>query len=241
MRRSLRPAIIAIAAAAALVAPAAAQASCPDENVEPNSVNLAEMRAATLCLLNAERTPRGLPALRENAKLTDASQEYSQLMVDRSFFAHVTPDGVDLVQRLTSVGYIVRDAAWTVGENLAWGTGGLATPKRIMQAWMDSPGHRANVLTGEFREVGLGVVLGAPHSKTAPGAATYTTDFGVLGDGAAGGDAATPTTTTTRTATTRRPSAKTCRALRRAKARRKLTRTESKRLARCAKTSTRRR
>ena len=146
-----------LAACALLATAPAAHAACANENVEPNAANLMQMRAATLCLLNAERTPRGLPPLRENAALTKASQYYSQLMVDLGFFAHVTPNGIDLVKRLTSRRLHRRpDAAWTVGENLAWGTGGLATPKSIMAAWMDSPGHRENVLTADFREVGLG-------------------------------------------------------------------------------------
>lgn len=247
MRRSLRPAVTATLAAGALLGSApAAQAVCANENVEPSSANLAQMRVATLCLLNEQRMPRGLSALRENALLTRASQEYSQLMVELGFFAHVTPQGVDLLERLNAIGYVPRNAAWTIGENLAWGTGGMATPRRIMLSWMDSPGHRENILTADFREVGLGIALGAPHSRTSPGSATYTTDFGVRGaDETAGGNVSASTTAPPASPPARprrasRPSAKSCKALRRARERRRLSRTERKRLARCRKAAVRR-
>jgi Cysteine-rich secretory protein family len=70
-----------------------------------------------------------------------------------------------------------------LGENLAWGTGALATPGSIMQAWMNSPGHRENVLNPDYREVGVGVVAGNPAAADGLGA-TYATEFGVI-EGAA--------------------------------------------------------
>lgn len=245
MRRATFPAITALLAACALLAPVspAVAASCPNADVQPAAGTLAAMRAATLCLLNAERAPRGLPALRENALLSRASQEYSQLMVDRQFFAHATPDGVGLKARLLGVGYILEDAYWMVGENLAWGTGGMATPARIMESWMASPGHRDNILTAEFREVGLGVALGAPTSRTAPAAATYTTDFGALGDATDGsalapGSAQSPAVPA---AERKRKAPRSCAALRRARARGRLSKASRKRLARCARRAAARR
>jgi hypothetical protein len=99
-------------------------------------------------------------------------------MVAESFFAHESPDGGTLVDRLTGAGYIAPDGDWTVGENIAWGQGHLATPRNIVAAWMASPGHRKNVLTGEYTEIGLGVVTGTPGD--ASWGATYTTDFGAV-------------------------------------------------------------
>jgi uncharacterized protein YkwD len=232
MRRTIAPAITAVLATCALLGPAApAQAAaCANADAQPTAGNLAEMRSATLCLLNAERTPRGLTALVENARLTDASQSYSQLMVAQQFFAHVTPGGVNLTQRLTSVGYVSDGTSWVIGENLAWGTGGLATPARIMQAWMESPGHRENVLEPGFREVGIGIVVGSPNSRTAPAAATYTTDFGTI-DGADAGSPA-PAAPVSRTAK-RKVKPRSCAALRRAKARGRISKASKKRLARC--------
>ena len=66
-----------------------------------------------------------------------------------------------------------------LGENLAWGTGALATPRSIMQAWMNSAGHRQNILNREFREFGVGVAAGNPSARDGLGA-TYANEFGVL-------------------------------------------------------------
>jgi len=174
---------IATVAALALAAPASAgagaqTASCPGADLVPSSANLPQVGAATLCLLNDERATAGLAPVAEVAGLTGPSAAYSAEMVAEGFFAHVSPAGATLVDRLAGAGYIARGGDWTVGENLAWGQGDLATPRNIVIAWMNSPGHRANVLTGEFDEIGLGIVLGTPGDAT--WGATYTTDFGAV-------------------------------------------------------------
>lgn len=130
-----------------------------------------------LCLLNRERTRRGLSPLRRDRRLARAARAYSRGMVARGFFAHDGPLG-DVVTRLRRVGYIRPGQAWAVGENIAWGGGSLASPAAIMRSWMGSPGHRANILGAGFRDVGVGVALGAPGGG---GGATYTQDFGARG------------------------------------------------------------
>src|SRR5689334_11392929 len=181
---SRRHAVAALATAvAALAAPAGAQASaqtaaCAGADVVPDASNVQVAAQATLCLLNDERAGAGLHPLVEAQGLTQPSTAYSARMVQQSFFAHVAPDGATLTDRLEADGYIDADGDWTVGENLAWGQGNLATPRNIMVAWMNSPGHRANILTPEFTEVGLGVVPGTPGD--ASWGATYTTDFGAV-------------------------------------------------------------
>ena len=97
-------------------------------------------------------------------------------MVDQHFFAHVSPNGATLTDRLEVSGYLAVPGGWTVGENIAWGESYLASPDRIVQAWMDSPPHRENILSSDFEEIGLGIVTGVPFSSNA--GATYTTDFG---------------------------------------------------------------
>jgi uncharacterized protein YkwD len=181
---SRRRAVTVLATAvAALAAPAGAQASaqtaaCPGADDVPVAANLQVVAQATLCLLNDERATSGLHPLVEAQGLTQPSAAYSARMVQQSFFAHVAPDGATLTDRLEADGYIDPDGDWTVGENLAWGQGNLATPRNIMVAWMNSPGHRANILTPEFTEVGLGVVTGTPGDVA--WGATYTTDFGAV-------------------------------------------------------------
>jgi uncharacterized protein YkwD len=172
-----RLAAVAALAALALCAPATARADdCAGADVVPAADNVAVVDQATLCLLNQQRAAQGVGPLAENAQLSSASTGYSQRMVAQSFFAHESPDGGTLVDRLTGAGYLGDDDPWLVGENIGWGQGGLATPRSMVSAWMNSPGHRENLLSSDYSEVGLGLALGTPvdHSW----GATYTTDFG---------------------------------------------------------------
>lgn len=175
MRRVSLLAVLAALCSLALAAPASA-ADCAGADLRPAVDNLAEVAGATLCLLNAERTGNGLAPLSEQGELTKASRKFSALMVAEHFFAHVSPDGGTLTDRLELSGYLARPGGWTVGENIAWGESYLASPARIVQAWMDSPPHRENILSAEFQEIGLGIVTGVPFSENV--GATYTTDFG---------------------------------------------------------------
>jgi uncharacterized protein YkwD len=181
----LRSTIIALLAAA-LLAPAAADAAptahvavqeCADADLEPAADNLGRVRAAILCLHNETRAEHGLPALRENSRLRRAALRHSRAMVAGGFFEHTTPAGISMVDRIMRSRYVRRNQGWSLGENLAWGTGTLATPRGAVQAWLESPGHRANLLKRSYRELGVGVVLGVPVSDAA--GATYTVDFGV--------------------------------------------------------------
>ena len=175
-----RAATVVAAVALALAAPAGAQAADCGAAADyvPDASNLTEVGQATLCLLNNERGAQGLRPVAEAPGLTQPSRAYSARMVAERFFAHESPDGGTLVDRLTSVGYIAADGDWTVGENIAWGQGELSTPRSIVAAWMASPGHRKNILTGEYTEIGLGVVTGTPGDTS--WGATYTTDFGAV-------------------------------------------------------------
>jgi uncharacterized protein YkwD len=172
-----RLATVAALAALALCAPATARADdCAGADLVPAADNVAAMGQATLCLLNQQRAASGIGPLVENAALSSASTGYSQRMVAQGFFAHESPDGGTLVDRLTAAGYLGDDDAWVVGENIGWGQASLATPRSMVDAWMNSPGHRENLLSADYTEVGLGLALGTPADQT--WGATYTTDFG---------------------------------------------------------------
>ena len=149
---------------------------CPGSSDVPTEANLRPTRTAILCLLNRERADHGLASLRRSATLELASQRHSDDMALRNFFAHETPDGVDPGARMAAAGYPV--GATTTGENLAWGSGPEATPVRIVQGLMNSPGHRANILRPEFTEVGVGVAHEAPQVTAKGPVGVYTTDFG---------------------------------------------------------------
>jgi uncharacterized protein YkwD len=156
--------------------PAQAPAECANADIVPDAGNLELVRAAILCLHNKVRAQNGLPTLKANARLRRAAEGHSADMVARSFFNHTTPAGATMVDRILGSRYVRPDRGWILGENLEWGTGTLATPRGAIQAWMDSPGHRANVLKRGYRDVGVGITLGTP-TGAGPGA-TYTVDFG---------------------------------------------------------------
>lgn len=103
-----------------------------------------------LVLVNAEREKAGCAPLAEDAKLTKAAQNHSQDMADHRNMSHTGSDGSSMGDRLARVGYPFRSA----GENVAAGYG---TPESVMDGWMNSPGHRANILNCGFKEIGIGL------------------------------------------------------------------------------------
>ncbi|HEV2769855.1 MAG TPA: CAP domain-containing protein [Solirubrobacteraceae bacterium] len=173
-------ALLVVLAPAAAATPAQAAGHCRGADTVPDSSSdLSRARSATLCLLNQERRERGRRGLSRSRELERSASVYSAQMVEDRFFAHEGPDGRGIVDRIrTRTDYLVRAASWSVGGNLAWGSGGRATPRQIMRAWMNSPGHKHNILTPGFHHVGIGIVLGAPRSVGDAAAATYTTHFG---------------------------------------------------------------
>jgi uncharacterized protein YkwD len=160
---------------------AAGARACRGAGLRPTQRDLRLIRAATLCLVNRERAARGERPLRLNRRLVRAARAHSESMALDDYFDHIGPRGQTPLARLRAVGYISSSRGYEVGENIAWGTLGLATPRAIVAAWMASPGHRANILDPRFRETGIGVSPHAPSSLAhgQPGA-IYTQDFGVI-------------------------------------------------------------
>jgi uncharacterized protein YkwD len=152
---------------------------CGPVTTAPWKSGVAAAGQATLCLVNRERTDRGLPALRQNPILDQASLEHSQDMVRLNYFEHTAADGRTVGDRLRRLGY-ERGVNASAGENIAYGVGPKATPAAIVKAWMDSPPHREDILRPSFTEIGIGVALGAPEVNLdeQTTSATYTTDFG---------------------------------------------------------------
>ena len=166
----------AILASLTLSASPAQAASCAGANLLPAVSSVPAAKAATLCLLNNERAARGLGPLSNEPTLEAAATAYSHAMVQQRFFAHVSPGGQTIAERLAS--YVGSARSWVTGENLAWGEGGLATPGAIVRGWMQSPSHRDNILKGAFDEIGIGIAGGTPGGGLPAVSATYTTHFG---------------------------------------------------------------
>lgn len=152
-------------------------ASCGNTQEVPAARNLASVERATLCLLNAERSERDLRPLQANWRLARAAERHAGDMVDHRYFAHDSRNGNSFSDRIRATGYLSRVGSWAVGENLAWGSGSQGSAEAIVRAWMKSPGHRANILNGRYREIGIGMTLGSPRGGDG---ATYATEFGAV-------------------------------------------------------------
>ncbi|MFE2136192.1 sigma-70 family RNA polymerase sigma factor [Streptomyces sp. NPDC059466] len=139
--------------------PATASASAPKAAAAPTTTV-----GQVVALVNKERATAGCGPLTEDAQLEKAAQAHSEDMDARNFFEHTNPDGADPGQRITAAGY-----RWsTYGENIAQGQ---QTPEAVMESWMNSPGHRANILNCSFKNIGVGVHNGS-------GGPWWTQDFG---------------------------------------------------------------
>jgi len=155
-----------------------ASAACANAAADPQSVSEPTVEAVTLCLLNDERRQVGRRALRPNAKLAVAADRHAEDMGEQGYFAHDSLDGRSFLERIKAAGYLSgRPASWTVGENIAWGSGRMATPSEIVAAWMDSPGHKRNILSSDFREIGFGLATGGAAGSM-PARTIYATEFG---------------------------------------------------------------
>jgi uncharacterized protein YkwD len=154
---------------------ASAAGACSSANATAAKASKRALVRATLCVLNAERARHRLRPLRLNHKLSTAAQRHSRAMARKRFFSHTSPGGASFVDRIRSTGYLSGARSWTVGENIAYGSGSRSTPRSIGSAWMNSPPHRANILSSSFRSIGIGVASGTPVGG---GGGTYTTDFG---------------------------------------------------------------
>jgi uncharacterized protein YkwD len=100
-------------------------------------------------LTNAERAKHGLPPFIWDDRLAAAARAHSADMASRGFFAHINPDGLDPFDRMKKAGISYRIAA----ENIAYGQ---RTAQAVVTSWMNSPGHRANILHGTLTHLGVG-------------------------------------------------------------------------------------
>jgi uncharacterized protein YkwD len=169
---------VAVAAFAVLAAPA--HADCPGADLAP-SVGAASgaYSTALLCLLNQERDKRGLGRLAARPKLAQAATGHSESMRSAGYFSHDSPNGESFIDRIQGTGYTNGASYWALGENIGWGSDGLGTPQALDTAWMNSPPHRANILSRRFNQAGVGVAWGSPFGPD-PRGVVITTDFGIV-------------------------------------------------------------
>ncbi|MGA9285407.1 MAG: CAP domain-containing protein [Solirubrobacteraceae bacterium] len=159
-----------------------AHGPCKDTGLRPTPKDIARIAAATLCLIDRERAIYSLVALRTNSSLQRIASRQAKAMVVGDYFGDDTPSGTTPWQRITASAYGIGAHSVAAAQNIGWGTKQMATPAGMVSIWMHSAPHRQIVLTGGYRDIGIGVAPNAPTSLTrgAPGA-TYTVEFAVRG------------------------------------------------------------
>jgi uncharacterized protein YkwD len=159
------PALLAIVAAslaaAGSVAPPAEAATVP-------------ARTVMLHRINVVRALYGLAPVRGSSTLHVAAIRHSDDMLSRDYFAHTSPSGSTIYDRIVATGY-VNGYAWAGGETLAWGTGTLGGVRATVRAWLHSPEHRAILLSPTYRAIGAARACGRFMGHS--GACVWTVDW----------------------------------------------------------------
>ena len=156
-----------VALSVSVVEPERAEAASTVRTCGGGTIKLNTKEERTLRLHNQKRRSRGLRTLCVHPKLTKAARAHSRSMIRNDYFGHGS-----VGRRLKRYGY-----NWRVyGENIAGGTGRYARPGNTFRRWMNSSGHRANILDRRFREIGIGTATG--NYKGHRGYTMYTVDFG---------------------------------------------------------------
>lgn len=132
----------------------AAKPSSPDEAAKARVVEL----------VNVQRAKNGCGAVHSDSRLATAAQGHSADMARRNYFDHTTPEGVDPWERAKAAGYDTP-----TGENIAMGQ---RTAEDVVEGWMNSPGHRANILNCDSHAIGMGL------ARNSAGTTYWTQMFG---------------------------------------------------------------
>lgn len=125
--------------------------------------------------INEVRAAHGLRGLRIADGLRTVAQRHSNDMVERDYFGHTSPTGSTLYSRIVNSDF-QRVGQWWAGENLAWGTGTIGSPRYTIKMWLASPEHRAILLSSRYGLVGIGRSTGRFQGYS--NAVVWTVDFG---------------------------------------------------------------
>lgn len=120
-------------------------------NIPSIDSSVTEYETEVVRLVNKERTSRGLSPLTQNWELSRVARYKSQDMKDKKYFSHTSPTYGSPFEMMRSFGISYK----TAGENIAKG---YSTPSAVVNGWMNSSGHRANILNSSFKEIGVGYV-----------------------------------------------------------------------------------
>ena len=127
----------------------AATSSTLNPSYEQQVLTLVNNRRATGAVCGSQSMP-SVPAVTLNQSLTNAARGHSIDMADKNYFSHTSLDGRTFVNRIVAAAYTGYRA---LGENIA---AGYSTPSAVMNGWMSSLGHCVNIMSANFREIGIG-------------------------------------------------------------------------------------
>lgn len=125
----------------------------------PNIDSIKALENEVIRLVNIERQRNGLAPLKQNWELSRVARYKSQDMINKNYFSHQSPTYGTPFQMMSSFG--IRYSA--AGENIARGQ---RTPAEVMKAWMNSPGHRANILSAVYNQIGVGAAKASNSTIT---------------------------------------------------------------------------
>ncbi|MDD6308192.1 MAG: stalk domain-containing protein [Clostridia bacterium] len=144
------------------------ESTCPDGNcdtpVKEETEKPADSEEKTeesdekrvLTLVNQYRAEAGLAPLVWDDTLAKVAASHSKDMANRNYFSHTTPEGLSPFDRMEKMGVTYR----TAGENIA---AGMRTPEDVMEQWMNSPGHYANIMNANYKRLGVGIAKGGSY------------------------------------------------------------------------------
>jgi uncharacterized protein YkwD len=149
---------------------------CPGANAPTSDVQV--LQETIMCLHNAKRIDQGLSRLAWNGDLANAATEHARDMASRHYFAHLSPERHDHMDRIAATSYEPATGCWTAGENLFFSSG-ASTPRQLLNAWMHSPLHRQNIMRKGWHDFALGVATKSPSGD--PDGLTVVALFGKRG------------------------------------------------------------
>ncbi|MDP9425213.1 MAG: CAP domain-containing protein [Actinomycetota bacterium] len=160
-----------------VVEPREAEAAATVGTCTGGTITLSDAEKRSLDLHNQVRSSKGLSRFCVHPTLQKAARAHSQDMINKDYFSHTSPSGETFSARLKRYGYTpVSGRYWTVGENIAYNSKtNVASADAVHSQWMNSTGHRANILNGKFKQIGIGAVYGNFKGKNVT---MWTADFG---------------------------------------------------------------
>jgi uncharacterized protein YkwD len=155
-------------------------ASLPATNGATNSALARTLETTVVGEINRVRVARGLRPLRPTRSLAAAARRHSTQMAQRGFFDHNSADGTPFWRRIERFYGDRGFRSWEVGENIFWQSPTTAAATSVVRSWLASPGHRANMLSRSWRDLGVGALslASAPGVYGGSPVTIVTVDFG---------------------------------------------------------------